>query len=597
MPLIDGKSNLVKKANPKDLAYLYLGLQSGGLPSVAIYLPKTMSVELGPRVKVGDFYCRLSAGTSGPKIEFIGHVVVTMEADRELDFELLLEGDPVGGKLAMVMDGIIKNPFGLSERIVLGATGDGQKLGIQVSVIWTQLAATGMPAGLGLSGTLCIDYKTPKQKTYGMTVNLSENPLDFIIVVNATSLSYMDLVDIASALTSKLIPAGDVSGASFRNLEIYASLGGSFGSQTYPPGLRMRGIMSMNGKDAFFSCDISVSGLKLLACIPSFEIGCLKLTGEKDLPVLTDWPIAMQQITDERVSKGDPDMTALVASQRYQGKYALLDLQITLAKQSFLLNGKIEIFGLTAYADIECQYKPEPKFSFDFFLNWNDLIKLKLHAKMLDNKYLDRPRDADFEISAVFEQTIIRQIVETLSAVMKTTSETLSKGVGKVKAELQALEDKKRAALEALLEKLRAAEKDLAEEKAGIERQIQANKQRTLDRGRELEEAKAATEARKQQRQHEADEKREVHRREARERKNQREAEENARVAQIARERQEKEGRKSQQQRNMISAFGGITADEVLRDARRDLENVRSKSRRHFFRETSSPLSALPCLL
>ena len=582
MPLIDGKSNLVKKANPKDLAYLYLGLQSGGLPSVAIYLPKTMSIELGARVKVGDFYCRLSAGTSGPKIEFIGHVVVTMEADRELDFELLLEGDPVGGKLAMVMDGIIENPFGLSERIVLGATRDGQKLGFQVGVIWTQLAATGMPAGLGLSGTLCMDYKTPKQKTYGMTVNLSENPLDFIIVVNATSLSYMDLVDIASALTSKPIPAGDVSGASFRSLEIYASLGGSFGSQTYPPGLRMRGIMSMNGKDAFFSCDISTSGLKLPACIPSFEIGCLKLTGEKDLPVLTDWPVAMQQITDEKVSKGDSDMTALVASQRYQDKYALLDLQITLAKQSFLLNGKIEIFGLTAYADIECQYKPEPKFSFDFSLNWNDLIKLKLHAKMLDNKYLDRPRDAEFEISAVFEQTIIRQIVETLSAVMRTTSETLSKGVGKVKAELQALEDKKRAALETLLEKLRAAEKDLADEKASIEREIQANKQRTLDRGRELEEAKAATEAKKQQRQHEADEKRELQRREARDRKNQREAEENARVAQIARERQEKEGQKSQQQRNMISAFGGITTDEILRDARRDLENVRSKLSRHF---------------
>lgn len=578
MPFIDGKSNLVKKADPKDSAYLYLGLQSGGLPSVAIYLPKTMSVELGSRVKVGDFYCRISASLSGPKVEFVGHAVVTMEANRKLDFELLLEGDTVGGKLSLVMDGIIENPFGLSERIVLGATGDGQKLGIQVGVIWTLLAATGMPAGLGLSGTLCIDYKTPKQKTYGMTVNLSENPLDFIIVVNATSLSYNDLVDIASALTSTSIPAGDASGASFKSLEIYASLGGSFGSQTYPPGLRMRGIMSINNKEAFFNCDISTSGLKLLACIPSFEIGCLQLTGEKDLPILTDWPVAMQQITAEKISKGDPDMTALVTKQHYQGKYALLDLHISLAKQSFILNGKLKIFGLSVYADIVCQYKPEPKFSFNFLLQWNDLIKLQVHAKMLDSKNLDRPGDADFEVFAVFEQNIIQQIIDTLTQVMKSTSETLTKGVSEVKAGLQALEDRKRALMEAALEKLRAAEKELEHERADIEQRILENKQRTLDRGRELKEAKAAIEARKQERQREADEQWEIKKREASERKNRREAEENARVAQIAREKIEKESQKTQQQRNMLSAFGGLTADDILRDARYALDRARGKT-------------------
>lgn len=95
----------------------------------------------------------------------------------------------------------------------------------------------------------------------------------------------------------------------------------------------------MNGKDAVFSCDISVSGLKLLACIPTSEIGCLKLTGEKNLPIMTDWPVAMQQITDEKILTGDPDMTALVASQLSKGKYTLLDLQITFAKQPFVLNG------------------------------------------------------------------------------------------------------------------------------------------------------------------------------------------------------------------------------------------------------------------
>ena len=577
MPLIDGESKLVKKDDPKDLAYLYLGLQSGRLPSVTIHLPKTMSVDLGPRMKVGDFYCRLSLGTSGPKVQFFGHVVVTLEEKRKLDFELLVEGDAVGGDLSIVMEGIIKNPFGLSERISLGATGNGQKLGIQVGVIWAQLAATGLPSELGLSGTLSLDRDTSKEKTYGMTVNLSENPMDFIIIINATSLSYPDLVDIASALTSTEIPAGDVPGASFRNLEVYASLGGSFGSQSYPPGLRMRGVMSMNGKEAFFNCDISMSGLKLMACVPSFEVGCLKLTGEKDLPDLADWPVAMQQLSAEKLSNGDADARALVASQHCQGKYALLDLQVTLAKQYFILNGKIEIFGLVAYADIDCQYKPTPKFSFDFKLQWNDLIKLELHAKMLGNKYLDRPRDADFEVSAVFEQTIIRQIIETLTSVLKTTSKSLTEGVGAVKAEVEALEKKKREVFEKAIGKLEEAEKDLASEKQGIEQRMNDNKQRTLDQSRKLEEEKAKIEARKQERQREANEKREKEKREARDRKNQREAAENDRVAQLARRCLEKKAQKAQQERDMQSEFGGVNIDDILRGARQALDSARCK--------------------
>ena len=578
VPLIDGESNLVKKEDPKDLAYLYLGLRPGGLlPSIAIYLPKTMSVDLGPRMKVGDFSCALSLETSGPKVQFFGHVVVTLEEKRKLDFELMLAGDAVGGDLSIVMDGIIKNPFGLSERISLGATGNGQKLGIQVGVIWAQLAATGLPSGLGLSGTLSLDRDTSREKTYGMTVNLSENPMDFIIIINATSLSYTDLVDIASALTSTEIPAGDVSEASFKDLEVYASLGGSFGSQSYPPGLRMRGVMSMNGKEGFFNCDISMSGLKLMACVPSFKLGCLELTGEKDLPDLGDWPVVMQQLSAKKPSNGDADATVLVASQQYQGKYALLDLQVTLAKQYFVLNGKIEIFGLVAYADIDCQYKPTPKFSFEFKLQWNDVIKLELHAQMLDSKYLDRPRDADFEVSAVFEQTIVQQIIMTLTSVLKTTSKSLTEGVGAVIAEVEALEEKKRELFEKAIEKLEEAEEDLASEKQGIEQKMNDNKQRTLDQSRRFEEEKAKIEARKQERQREANEKREKAKREARDRKNQREAEENANVAQTARDRYEKEAQKAQQERNMRSEFGGVNSDDILRGPRQELESVRCK--------------------
>lgn len=42
-----------------------------------------------------------------------------------------------------------------------------------------------------------------------MTVNLGENPMDFVAIVNPAYLSYTDLVDIASALISAPISSSD----------------------------------------------------------------------------------------------------------------------------------------------------------------------------------------------------------------------------------------------------------------------------------------------------------------------------------------------------------------------------------------------------
>lgn len=165
LPLIDGKSEPVKKPNLEENAFVYLGLGSGGLPSVAFYLSKTMPIEFGSRAKIEDLYYRLSMGTSGPKVNLVVHFVITMEKDRKFDFGLRLVGNAIDGQLSLVMDGIIKISFGLSEGTALEATGAGQKLGIQFGIVWAQLAITGISSTLSLSSCLSISRLRRRKNT------------------------------------------------------------------------------------------------------------------------------------------------------------------------------------------------------------------------------------------------------------------------------------------------------------------------------------------------------------------------------------------------------------------------------------------------
>ena len=315
-----------------------------------------------------------------------------------------------------------------------------------------------------------------------------------------------------------------------------------------------------------------------MACVPFFEVGPLRLTGDKALPDLSDWPSVMQERSAEKLAKGDASTKALVSLKNNQEKYAILDLSVTLKQQRFLLNGKIEIFDLLVYADIECQYKPIPKFQLDFSLQWNDLIALQLHAQMLDNKCLDRPRDADFEVSATVEQTVVTQITHTLTAVFRTTSETLSKGVGAAKAEIVQLEGKKRQLLEVAVQSLSQAEAELAIEKSGIEQSILDNERQTLERGQQLEKVKAEIESRSFQRQLEAKNRREMQEQAARDRKNAQEANERALLAKLANDRRTKEAQREEQRRKMKNMFDGISRESILLAVDKVLPALRGKT-------------------
>lgn len=308
-PLLDdrnGESKIVRKSNTKDRAYIYLGLRKAAVPSIAVYLPKSMSVDLGPRIAVKDFWLGLSISPSkGPKAAFFGKLTLRFDDQDKRDpinFELGISGDAIGGTLSMVTDAVIENPFGLSKRITLGAKNAVSKLGIQVDVVWAQLAATGLPSGFGLSGTLVIDKGAALERLYGMTINLSENPSNFILIIDATNPTSQDLVDVASVMSPLPLVLSVSPNVTSSNVSVYASLGGSFGSEVYPPGFRLKGVMSINGTETFFTCSLDLTGIKIVACIPSFEVGPLKVTGTSPRLMLEDWSDAITE-HEERTTK------------------------------------------------------------------------------------------------------------------------------------------------------------------------------------------------------------------------------------------------------------------------------------------------------
>ena len=439
---------------------------------------------------MGQFTFEIAISNKGPSAAFVGNATVKLEDDRDpLLFELALQCNATSGDLSLVMHGTIDNPFGLSKRLTLGAKKDeGLPLGIQVNAMWAQLIATGIPSGLGLSGSFVLDKDKPTAKSYGMLVNLSENPLDFILIIEATEMTFAELLELHASMSNTPPLPIDAPDITLRNLEIYASLGGSFGSTTYPPGFRLKGIISINGTEAFFSCSISFAGLELIAYVPSFKLGPLTVTGKEQRPAIEDWPPAAKKHAENKAK--DVAKTGIVPVEDKQiysqtGLYAKLDLTAKLTTQRFIMKGHVTIFDVTADVDITCQYKPDPNLNFDFTLRWNHVLFLDLHANKVGAEsipgsqptsaaaaQLSNVENADFKISAKFQPEILSQVVGAVDQTLSSLHETLNEGVGKAMKLVEEAEAAKVVLLKQAEDKLAPLEQAFAAEKARIEKEL-----------------------------------------------------------------------------------------------------------------------------
>lgn len=540
-----------------------------------------MSVDLGPRIAVKEFWLELSISPSkGLKAAFFGKLTLRFDDKDKRDpinFELGISGDATGGTLSMVTDAVIENPFGLSKRITLGAKNAVSKLGIQADVIWAQLAATGLPSGFGLSGILVIDKGAALERLYGMTINLSENPTNFILIVDATNPTFQDLVDLASVMSPLPFSFSVSPNITFRNVSVYASLGGSFGSEVYPPGFRLKGVMGINGTETFFTCPLDLSGIKIVACIPSFEVGPLKVTGTSPRLMLADWSDAMTEHEEQTAKTKATGAVITAARAPDTAEYAIFKLTVTLKQQEFMLQGNIVIFDIVTEADIHCQYMPTQIFKFDFKLQWNELLFLDLHAESTDLKDIQNPGLADFEIKAVFSQTIIAQVIEAATQVLRSVRKVVDEGVKEAKSLAEAANAEAQAKLQAAKAALEILQRQLDTDEDSINQQIAANRAKTQARESQLREEAAEAKVQARMQEIEAEWREELESSRARAAKIQRELQQKERLVGLEEERNSKK-REAEARQSAVSAFGNCS-DEDIRHLRDQLvAQARSKT-------------------
>jgi len=376
----------VKEPAAGDTTQLSIGWKKGSkIPNVSIFLPKSLKIDIGPRFRTNRFELQIGSDRS---LRFVGGFQVRMDDNTEwLQFDLATEVKALEVAGELVFTGHINNPFGLSKEITIGP-----KLALGVKFKWPVLVATGLPTGGGILGSFYLGKVSP-DNAYGMALYVCEDPKDMLIKVNAPSMDYYKLIQFVGAIMDREVPATDMEILQLKDVDIYASGGVAFAGDYYPAGIRFKGKIIVFDHEAGMDCSLTTEGLRLKAWLQTIELGPLSIGGTMTLP-------------------DKPGVT-----------FALLDLELSMTTQKFILNGFVKIFNLSASIDLHIQLMPDPAFFFNFELLWSDLLSIKAKAFMIskgEEKSLSRKlANADWTIDVAIEQQIIQRMVETIRTALE----------------------------------------------------------------------------------------------------------------------------------------------------------------------------------
>ena len=339
-----------------------------------------------------------------------------------------------------------------------------------VEVVWTVLLSTGSISGFGLGGMFAVD-----QDSYICEMRIAANPSQNLVNIKADNLGMRQIINIITAVIQKDmdLPDMDMDVAQLRNVEIYASSGCTWLDTYYPKGFKFKGIIKLWDFEASMDAEVSTIGFHLATKVKGFQVGPLKVRGA-----------------------------------RAQDEDAELEVTLNPIQQSIFVTGRIEIFGLTCICFIDCQFMPKPKFEFNFELTWNASLKIKVQAKRhvrepepgretASRKELYKnPAGADWELYALFEQSLIAEVKQGIMSAIDNTHEALEKGIGaaqdavakeqeaydrrcrEVEAALEANYKQQQAKIEELDRKIQVAKDDLENVKQNNQLRIDSENQK-----------------------------------------------------------------------------------------------------------------------
>ena len=307
-----------------------------------------------------------------------------------------------------------------------------------------------------------------------MVLYVCEDPRDMLIKVTAPHMDYWKLVSLVAAAMENEIPSSNVEMFSFKDVLMYASLGASFGGDHYPAGFRLKGIVIVCGHEAAMDCSLTTEGLRLKAWLQTFELGPLKVGGDVQIPGKL-------------------------------GSFALFDMELSLERQAFVLNGFVELFDLRAAVDVHVEILPNPTFFFFLELQWSNLLHIKAKAEMTNKANINNPKSAEWTVSAELEQNIISEIAKSLSTALEAVHKAAKAKLDSAKASVDEAEKKYKAAIEEAQKALDARKEMYKKENDELDHKMdmlesdtaagKAERQKKLDREK-IRETKDVQEAR-----------------------------------------------------------------------------------------------------
>jgi hypothetical protein len=370
---------------------------------IGIALPDTR-LQLGNSVACNPFQVRI---VISPKPSFnliFGLDVSVPRQDEVLHFDAQLAVGIEGASGSGTMKAYWQNPFGVQGLRI------GPALALELGILYPVFLTTGTPSDFGFAGGLVLG-----DVTANMAVKISEDPSEEILYGELQELSPANLVSFAEQVSKLKLPADAVPNFfTLHELKIYcAPAGGSIGTISFERGFSFACDLVLFGRKAAAYTRLSDDGVVAKAHLDRLTIGPLKISGEA-------------------------------------GRNAILDLQLTTARQSLLVDGAIDFLGASAavIADISNR-------GIEFHFRQSFLGLLSYQIDGVSEGSIGEPATLDFLLAGEFDNQLTAYLKDDLArklhaatSVVETDLKAATRDVDRAERIYKAEFDKAKKALE-----------------------------------------------------------------------------------------------------------------------------------------------------
>ena len=321
--------------------------------------PFTIGVQLTPKP---SFYLVFGMDVSVPGQEQLLH------------FDLMMDIDSLQAKGSATMKNWWEEPFGIKHLKI------GPAVALQLGIIYEQFMATGTPSEFGIAGGLMLG-----DVEIQMAVNISENPMEEILMGSLSKLTMTDVVGIVESLLGVKLHDNELPDYfTVEDINLYcAPAGGKIGTIVYEKGFIFSGRLLLFGKKAEIYARLMDNGFVIKGGMECLDLGILKIGGKK-------------------------------------GKDLLVDIEISSDNQHCLLDGEIEILGCKKGIFLSVS---KNGLAFEYEENFLSLLTFTMKASSVgtvgDLSTLDFILEAEFDnkISEYIQTTVLGKIEQAIQTV------------------------------------------------------------------------------------------------------------------------------------------------------------------------------------